>query len=137
MDRATLKRIIEERYDTVPDRPWAKYPENEVFRHRASGKWFAICVSVTREKLGAPGSGTMDIVNLKCDPLLVGSLRCEPGIFPAWHMNKEQWVSVALDGTVPEEKLVFLLDLSYEATAPRRRNRRNTNQDGASENKNK
>ena len=40
----------------------------------------------------------------------------EPGIFPGWHMNKAHWLSVALDGSVDEEKLRFLVDMSYELT---------------------
>ena len=36
-----------------------------------------------------PGDESIDVVNLKCDPLLIGSLRSEPGFFPAYHMNKD------------------------------------------------
>ena len=68
------------------------------------------------------GEGILEIVNLKCDPVLVGSLRSEPGFFPAYHMNKENWISVALDGSVPDSKIKMLLDLSYDATN-RRQNR--------------
>lgn len=73
-------------------------------------------------KLGLQGEGILEIVNLKCDPVLVGSLRSEPGFFPAYHMNKENWISVALDGSVPDSKIKMLLDLSYDATN-RRQNR--------------
>jgi len=37
-------------------------------------------------------------------------------IFPDWHMNKAHWISVALDGTVEDEKIKFLVDMSYELT---------------------
>ena len=40
----------------------------------------------------------------------------EPGIFPGWHMNKAHWLSVALDGTVEDEKIRFLVDMSHELT---------------------
>ena len=59
----------------------------------------------------------IDVVNLKCDPILVGSFRGDAGIFPAYHMSKANWITVALDGSVPDEKLKMLLDLSYELTA--------------------
>ena len=60
--------------------------------------------------------GEISVVNLKCDNWLIGSLRLEPGIFPGWHMNKAHWITVALDGTVEDEKIRFLLDMSYELT---------------------
>ena len=52
-------------------------------------------------------------------PWASGSLRTEPGIFPAYHMNKESWISVALDGSVPDDKLRMLLDISFELTKPK------------------
>ena len=37
-------------------------------------------------------------------------------IFPSWHMNKAHWLSVALDGAVEDEKIKFLVNMSYELT---------------------
>ena len=44
-------------------------------------------------KIGLTGEGEVDILNVKCDPILSGSLRMQPGFFPAYHMNKEKWIS--------------------------------------------
>ena len=46
------------------------------------------------------------------DTRLIGSFREEPGIFPGWHMNKAHGVTVALDGTVEDGKIRFLVDMS-------------------------
>ena len=67
-------------------------------------------------KLGIPGDGIISVVNVKCDPRLIGSFREEPGIFPAYHMNKAHWPTIALDGSAEEGKLKFLLDMSYALT---------------------
>ena len=37
-------------------------------------------------------------------------------LLPGWHMNKAHWLTVALDGTVEDEKIKFLVDMSYELT---------------------
>ena len=55
------------------------------------------------------------LVSLKCAPLLSGSLRAEPGFFPAYHMSKEHWISVEL-AAVDDDKLRFLIDMSWELT---------------------
>ena len=122
MSRQELQRYISEVYSAVPEFPWIRYPNYAVFRHQSNQKWFAAILEVPRVKLGLQGEGILEIVNLKCDPVLVGSLRSEPGFFPAYHMNKENWISVALDGSVPDRKIKMLLDLSYDATN-RRQNR--------------
>ena len=65
---------------------------------------------------GLAGNQIIDILNVKSDPLLIGSLRSKQGYFPAYHMNKEKWVSIALDGSVPDDEIKNLLDMSYKLT---------------------
>lgn len=117
MNRETLSGYIAETYAADAEFPWVQYPEYAVFRHTNNKKWFAVVMEVPKEKLGVPGDGTLDILNVKCDPILIGSFRSEPGIYPAYHMSKANWLSVALDGSVEDEKIKLLLDMSYELTA--------------------
>ena len=88
MNREELEAYILNHYSTEADYPWADTPRAAVFRHVANRKWFALVMEVPRDKLGLPGTEKFDIVNFKCDPILISSLRGEPGIFPAYHMNK-------------------------------------------------
>ena len=90
-----------------------------MFRHANNRKWFALMMEVPRGRLGLPGAEPLDIVNFKCDPILIASLRGETGIFPAYHMNKASWIAAALDGSVPVEMIELLLDVSYELTKPK------------------
>jgi predicted DNA-binding protein (MmcQ/YjbR family) len=63
----------------------------------------------------------VDILNLKCGPVLLGSLLGKEGYLPAYHMSKGNWVSIRLDGTVPEEDIFWLLGISYDLTRPKGR----------------
>lgn len=95
-----------------------------VFRHDDNRKWFAVIMNIPASKLGLYGDKNVDIVNLKCDPLLTASLFKEGGIFPAYHMNKEKWISVLLDGSVEEDKIKWLVELSFNLTAKKIRVKR-------------
>ena len=75
-------------------------------------------------KLGLQGEELLDVVNFKCDPLLIGFLRDEVGFFPAYHMSKDGWITVALGGSVPDEKIKMLLDMSCQATASKIRKKK-------------
>lgn len=79
-----------------------------------------------KNKLDSRADGMIDIVNVKCDPILVGFLRLEQGFYPAYHMSKTNWVTIALDSTVDAEKVKCLLDMSYELTNARKKDRRNS-----------
>ena len=121
MNREELEVYILNYYATQPDYPWADTPRAAVFRHAGNRKWFALVKEVPRDKLGLAGTEKLDIVNFKCDPILISSLRGETGIFPAYHMNKASWITAALDGSVPAETIKLLLDVSYELTKPKPR----------------
>lgn len=117
MNRDDLEQFINENYNAESDYPWLKYPNYEVFRHSNNRKWFALIMDIPKNKLGLPGTNIIDVVNFKCDPLLIGSLLKEAGFFPAYHMNKESWITVALDKSVNDDTIKMLLDMSYDATA--------------------
>ena len=116
MVRAELCVYLADIYGTTGEYLFARYPNFQVFRHTVSKKWFAVLMDISRKNLGLTGEGEISVVNLKCDTRLIGSFRMEPGIFPGWHMNKAHWLTVALDGTVDDEKIKFLVDMSYELT---------------------
>ena len=103
-------------YGTVGEHLFAKYPSFLVFRHSGNRKWFAVIMDIPRKNLKLSGKGEISVVNLKCDTRLIGSFREQPGIFPGWHMNKAHWLTVALGGSVADEKIKFLVDMSFELT---------------------
>ena len=133
MDTSTQKHRIEihihDTYGAPAEHLWAQYPDYAVFRHTHSRKWFAAVMEIPAARLSLDCEKNVQIINLKCGPLLLGSLLSEPGFFRAYHMNKNNWVSVLLDDTVPDEKLCSLLALSYDSAASKRSVRRPTAQD--------
>ena len=98
--RAEILRAAAETFGTQPEYLWQDTPSYAVLRHTEGRRWYAVLMTVPRARLGLPGAGAADILNVKCDPALAGSLRLNPGILPAYHMNKDTWLSVLLDGTV-------------------------------------
>lgn len=84
------------------------------FRNGSNRKWFALVAEVERDKLGLKGEDKVSLINLKCDPVFIGSLLNGKGYLPAYHMNKKTWITVLLDGSVPEEEVRDLIHLSYE-----------------------
>jgi len=127
MNRQQLEAYISETYNAEPEHPWAPETDHTVFRHANNRKWFAAVMEIPKSKLGIDEDGKICIVNLKCDPAMIGSLLPEEGIFPAWHMNKAHWISVAPECIADEERLRFLLDLSYELTSMKIKKKRTDN----------
>ena len=76
-------------------------------------------MQLPKNKIGLESDELVNVVNLKCEPLLIGSLILDDGIQKAYHMNKNHWITVRLDGSVGLEKIKWLLDLSYDLSDKR------------------
>lgn len=114
MNRNQIIGFISDEFNVQGEQLWLNFPDYLVFRNERNKKWFAVLMDVERSRLGLAGEGRVDIVNLKCDPILTGSLRGARGYLPAYHMNKNSWISVLLDGTARDEEIADLLRLSFE-----------------------
>jgi len=58
------------------------------------------------------------VVSLKCDPEQGVMLRSAfPQITPGYHLNKQHWCTLPLDGTLPPELVFELIDSAYTLIA--------------------
>ena len=84
--------------------------ETSVFKTSGNGKVFAL------SSLGAPDLS----VSLKVDPEDSIALREQyPAITPGYHLNKKHWISIALDGSVPEDLVEELIRGSHALVRPK------------------
>ena len=115
MKKNDLIDYIRERFAVEADFPF-KEDNVYVFRHERNRKWFAIMMNVPYLALGIDKPGEVDIIDIKCGPILMGIFRREEGILPGYHMNKDNWATIMLDGTAKDETIKELMDISYHMT---------------------
>lgn len=100
MKYRAVKTYLLKKPEAVEDYPFG--PEAAVFK--VKNKMFAI---LSRH------DGN-DIVNLKCDPNEALMLRdLFEAVIPGYHMNKQHWNTVILNGTVPTKEIERMIDRSY------------------------
>ena len=116
--RDAIDSYINEQYGVEAEFPWERDDRSAVYRHIDNKKWFALIMDVGRDRLGLSEKGVVSVINLKTGDInLHEMLIAENGIYPAYHMNKRKWITVLLDGTVPEEDVRRLIDISFSATS--------------------
>lgn len=102
-------QFVREQYGDEPEFLWAKSPANSIFRNRENRKWYAALLTI--------GQGT-EIIDLRFfaheAPYFVAE---NPHVRPGYHMNKDNWITVILDGSVPTAEICALLDQSYRIVA--------------------
>lgn len=120
--KAEILRYIKEFYGVEPEFLWESSPQNGALRNPENKKWFAVILgSLPKSKLGLKSGGDSDVINLKCYPIFACSVMDNKSIFPGFHMNKEHWISVLLDGSVPIDEVKILVDMSFEIVDGKRK----------------
>ncbi len=104
MSRQTT-RTVKAALDAKPGATSAQLPSAPgVSIYKVMGKTFAI---LELRKL--------EVVILKCDPVLVGVLKAQyAGVGHRSHLDRRFWISVSLDADVPAREIVKLIAQSYD-----------------------
>ena len=116
------KRImdqIQEKYGDQLEYLWEKSPDTAVLRHEGNQKWYAVLMRIPWDKLEKGREGLVEAVNLKHDQ--VADLLSKKGIYPAFHMNKRYWLSLALDDSLQDEEVIELIERSWNLTVKNQR----------------
>ncbi len=87
-ERKDMFRYAKETFGTEPEYLWRSYPNNAVLRNTDNEKWYAIVMEAPKEKLGINVIGKINVLNIKCDPLMLGSLLLNDRFLPAYRMHK-------------------------------------------------
>ena len=92
---------------------WEKFPDNAVWRRKGTTKWYGALLTVSRRKLGLESDEMVEIIDLRTAPENMDAQIDNKLYFPGWHMNKKNWYTVILDGSVSLEELRGRIDESY------------------------
>lgn len=92
---------------------WEKSPDSAVFRRSDNRKWYGIIMTVPFKRLGVDSDEEAEVVNLKASPENIDRIIDSKSVFPAYHMNKKNWFTVVLDGSISDSEIFSFIDDSY------------------------
>ena len=117
---------IKTEYGAEPEFLWPeKYPSYCVFRRGDNRKWFALVATIASKNVGIKSKDAkngrendeIEIINLKFDKdQTYDFAEASDHIFPAYHMNKNNWITAVLDGGLSDEMVFELIRKSYSLT---------------------
>lgn len=112
--REDIYEYVQQKFDTVPEHLWMSLPLYAVLRRADNKKWYAIIMNISKNKLGLESNEQIDVMDIKCNPLMREILLSQNGFMPAYHLNRNNWITVLLDGSADRETVFNLIDESYE-----------------------
>lgn len=108
-----LIEYVRQKYVNELEFLWEKFPDNAVWRRTDNEKWYGVILTVSKSKLGIKADETVEIIDLRIQPEKMAELIDNENYFPGWHMNKKNWYTIILDGSVSMEELCRRIDESY------------------------
>ncbi len=111
-----ITKAIKEKFGDEPEFEWEKFPRYATFRNKDSRKWYGIIMNIDKNKLDKRATGEVEIIDIKIEPNEIEYLLKQDGFYPAYHMNKKSWITIILNDTISDEKIMNLIEKSYSYT---------------------
>lgn len=108
-----ILQFIKDSYNAEPEFLWSSLPECAALRVPGKKPWFAVIGRVPKAKFGLDEGGVVEVINLKDEPKIVNNRVDGKNAFPAYHMNKQHWYTLFLDGRLSDDEIVGLIEKSY------------------------
>lgn len=87
--------------------------ENAIWRNKKRKKWYAVLMVLSENKINGNSTDKIEVINLRYQKNLINDLIDNRKFFPGFHMNKNNWITIKLDGSVAIKEIYELLDNSY------------------------
>ena len=107
-----IKKYIIDRYDTMEEYLWSKYPTDAIWRRKDNKKWFALIMTISKSKLGFKSDEPVEVMDVRAEPKEIERLVDNKIFFRGYHMNKSHWLTFILNDTIKTDRLFELIDRS-------------------------
>ncbi len=111
-----ITKLIIQKYNNLPEFPWDNLSGSGIFRNPDNKKWYALIMNINKNKLDTLEDKEVEILNVKLEPSEIKKLLKIKGFYKAYHMNKENWITIILDNTVSDSKIMECIEKSHNFT---------------------
>lgn len=115
---------IIKKYGDKQEYLWEKSPTSSIIRRKDNQKWYVVFMNIPSKKLGVETERNIDIMNVRVESQEIEKLLKRPGYFPAYHMNKKNWVSISLEDELEIQEIFEKIELSYNLVFGKKEKRR-------------
>lgn len=104
-------KYLENKYDDNLEYLWEKFPDNAIVRRKDNKKWYAVILTINKQKLGFKENEKTEILDLRADDTEI--IVNDKTIFRGYHMNKKHWITIVLNESVSIDFIKERIDKSY------------------------
>ena len=107
-------KYIKEKYGDELEFLWEKY-NSAIWRNKFNNKWYGVLLTIIKNKLNLNSDidEIVEAINLRYQKGETHNIIDNEKIFLGYHMNKESWITIVLDGKLDTKIIKELIDNSY------------------------
>lgn len=102
---------VKEKYNAYVHNPFKD--NDSIVLKNDKNKWFGLIMKIKYKVLGVNSLDDVNIINIKLDTDVINKLIDNKVFFKAYHMNKNNWITINLDSNIDFNYLCKLIDDSY------------------------
>lgn len=106
-------KYIKQKYNDDLEYLWEKFPNYAVCRNERNNKWYGVIVVLSKSKLGLEMDEMDEMIILRYQKDKMKEIINHKNVFEGYHMNKANWITVILDGSIDIKEICKLIDNSY------------------------
>ena len=103
-----LEEAMTKRFDEPTDNPFED-EDIRIFRLKQNRKWYGIAMQIPAKKLGFAGDNEIFGLCVRVEKGCAEKYIDHMLVFPAYHMNKKNWVNLVLDDRLTQEEILDYL----------------------------
>ncbi len=107
-------KYIKDKYNDDLEYLWKKFPNNAIWRNNDNNKWYGALLVLEENKLGIDSDKIIDIIDLRYQKDHIKEIIDNKKVFAGYHMNKDNWITIKLDGSVNIKEIYKFIDNSYK-----------------------
>ena len=107
-------KYIKEKYNDDLEYLWKKFSNNAIWRNKTNHKWYGALLVLPENKLGIDSDQIIEIIDLRYPKDKIKEIIDNQKIFAGYHMNKNSWITIRLDGSMDNKEIFKLIDNSYQ-----------------------
>lgn len=116
INNSITKKVLEyirDKYGDEEEYLWEKFPDTAAIRNKKNNKWYAVVMVIEEDKLGINGNNKVEVIDLRYHKYNIQNIIDYKQIFPGYHMNKNSWITIKLDGSMKLKDIYKFIDISY------------------------
>jgi len=121
-DAKEIMKYVKEKYNDDLEFLWVKLPDCAIVRRKDNNKWYGLIMAIQKNKIGLEGNEKIEIFDMRMEPAELENIVDNKRYFHGYHMNKKNWFTICLDGSIPMKEIESYIDKSYELAAKKQNN---------------